>query len=864
VTYDEFLQQKVAIAESYGFDVALDEIHPLLKDFQKAIVQWAVKGGRRALFEAFGLGKTLQQLEILRLILKHSGGGEALIVCPLGVRQEFMTDARKIDLRVAFIRTNEELKQVWIGDPPHIFITNYESIREGKLDPRGFKAVSLDEAAILRSFGGTKTFRRLMGLFEGTSTYRFVATATPSPNEYLELAAYSDFLGIMDTGQVKTRFFKRDSTLADHLTLHEHKKVEFYKWLTSWSMFLQRPSDLGIQYSNEGYDLPSLDIHWHEIPSTHEHAGYERDGQRRLIQDTTISVQNAAREKRDSLEARLEKLLELRRYAPAAHRIIWHDLEDERRAIEKVMPDCATIYGSQDLDDREQLLIDFCNGKIQELAGKPVMLGSGTNMQRHCWWEIFFGIGFKFKDVIQAIHRCQRYLQQYPVRIDFIYTEAERSVRRILERKWEQHKQLVGEMSKIIQEYGLAQEALKLSMQRTVGCVRQEVSGRDWTLVQNDSILETANLADNSIGLILTSIPFSTQYEYSPSYNDLGHNENSEAFWQQMDFLTPHLLRILQPGRICAIHVKDRITPGGMTGLGFQVVAPLHAEAIFHYVRHGFGYLGMKTIVTDVVRENNQTYRLGWTEQCKDGTKMGVGMPEYLLLFRKPPTDTTDGYADLPVVKLKPQCDDHGVAAPFDSKSNWKRPMPRTGYSRAIWQFDAHGFARSNGNRLLSSEELRTLPHEKLYKLWRDRGQGKVYDFGEHVSVAEDLDYMERLPATFMLFPPHSWHPDVWTDITRMKTLNASQYAHGRELHLCAMQIDLVERAIAQWTMPGETVYDPFMGIGSVGYVAIQLKRKAIGCELAPHYFTDSVLYLRQAEREIDTPMLFDLLESEA
>src|SRR5713226_236892 len=200
--YQAFLQRKVAIAESYGFDVDLSEINPLLKPHQTVTVQWAVKGGRRALFLAFGLGKTLIQLEILRLILKHSGGGDALIVCPLGVRQEFMTDARKIDLRVAFIRATEEVKQEWIGETPHIFITNYESIREGKLDPRGFKAISLDEAAILRSFGGTKTFRRLMGLFEGTSTYRFVATATPSPNEYLELAAYSDFLGIMDTGQV--------------------------------------------------------------------------------------------------------------------------------------------------------------------------------------------------------------------------------------------------------------------------------------------------------------------------------------------------------------------------------------------------------------------------------------------------------------------------------------------------------------------------------------------------------------------------------------------------------------------------------------------------------------------------------------
>src|SRR5687767_6925355 len=190
---------------------------------------------------------------------------------------------------------------------------------------------------------------------------------------------------------------------------------------------------------------------------------------------------------------------------------------------------------------------------------------------------------------------------------------------------------------------------------------------------------------DNSVDLILTSIPFSSQYEYTPSYNDFGHSESNAEFFKQMDFLTPELLRVLQPGRIAAIHVKDRIVPGGMTGLGFQTVYPFHCKCIEHYTSHGFAYIGMKTIVTDVVRENNQTYRLGWTEQCKDGSKMGVGMPEYLLLFRKPPSDTSNSYADDPVVKQKKL---------WDKKiDEWINP---NGYSRARWQIDAHGFMRSS------------------------------------------------------------------------------------------------------------------------------------------------------------------------
>jgi len=332
-----------------------------------------------------------------------------------------------------------------------------------------------------------------------------------------------------------------------------------------------------------------------------------------------------------------------------------------------------------------------------------------------------------------------------------------------------------------------------------------------------------------------------------------------------MDFLTPHLFRILKPGRICAIHVKDRITPSGMTGMGFQTVAPLHCEAIAHYTKHGFGYLGMKTIVTDVVRENNQTYRLGWTEQCKDGTRMGVGMPEYLLIFRKPPTDRSNGYADEPVVKEKPECEDDGIPAPFDPVTNWKTPIPGTGYSRSRWQLDACALNRSAGDRLLSSEELRYLPHATLYKLWKAHNlEGKPYSFREHLLICEKLDQMERLPATFALLPPHSNHPDVWTDVARMRTLNCIQQQQGRQMHLCPMQYDIAERAIIQWTMKDEIVFDPFAGIGSVPMMSVKLKRKGFGVELNPDYFEDAVHYCSQAEGQVMIPSLFDLMEAES
>lgn len=242
---------------------------------------------------------------------------------------------------------------------------------------------------------------------------------------------------------------------------------------------------------------------------------------------------------------------------------------------------------------------------------------------------------------------------------------------------------------------------------------------------------------------------------------------------------------------------------------------------------------------------------------------MGNGMPEYLMVFRKPPTDRSKGYADEPVLKVKPLCDDHGAPAPFDKVTNWRQPIVGTGYSRSNWQLDAHGYHRSSGDRLLSSEELAKLPHEKLFKLWKEHNLADVYDFEVHRELAERLDRMERLPSTFMLFPPNSLHPDVWTDITRMRTLNNGQAAKKREKHLCPLQLDIVNRAITQYTNPGDEVYDPFMGIGTVGSCALKLDRRARGSELSPLYWADSVLYARQAAKA-HAPTLFDLLDLEA
>lgn len=825
MSYREFIESKVKFDHACGFDVDGADLNPKLIRHQPDVARWLIKGGRRACFAQFGLGKTVMNLETMHQTLHHAGGGRGLIVCPLGVRKEFMSTGPTVlgwDKMPRFIRRDSEI------DEDGIYVTNYEAVREGNVTPANFGVASLDEASVLRSYG-SKTYQEFMPLFEDVD-YRFVFTATPSPNRLKELIHYAGFLGIMDTGQALTRFFQRDSTKANNLTLYPHKEREFWLWVSSWAIFLQKPSDLG--YSDDGYDLPELKVIYHEVPSIAVNE-VDRDGQSKMFRDAAMGLQDASREKRDSMPARIAKTAEIVAADTESHWLLWHDLEDERRALEQAVPDVVSVYGSQDLELREQHVADFGDGRISRLATKPSLSGSGCNFQRHCHKAVFTGIGYDFNDFIQAIHRIQRFQQPHPVEIHIVYSEAEREVLKVLQQKWHQHDQMIETMTAIIREYGLNPHAAAQALTRSIGVQRVEARGENYIVANNDCVEETRQMADNSVGLIITSIPFANHYEYTPSYNDFGHTENNDHFWRQMDYLTPELLRILQPGRIACIHVKDRIQFGNVTGAGVPTVSPFHAEAIFHYRKHGFDYMGMITVVTDVVRENNQTYRLGWSEQCKDGTKMGVGSPEYVILLHKPQTDRTRGYADSPVVKSK------------------------TDYTRARWQVDAHAFWRSSGNRLLTPDELALLGPDKLAKAFTSYTLVKPYDYEEHVSIGEALDRLGALPSTFMSLAPGSHDEDVWHDVNRMLTLNGEQTRRGLENHVCPLQLDIVNRLIVRYSNAGDLVFDPFGGLGTVPLCAIKKGRKGRSSELNPAYFRDSLRYLTAAEKEIAMPDLF-------
>jgi hypothetical protein len=1178
--YLDFLRGKIKLAQPKGFEVELDEIHPVLWRHQPVIVQWAVRGGCRAIFASFGLGKTLIQAEILRQIHMRTGS-PCLVVLPLGVRQEFKRDGLRLGMEFQFIQDHADMRA-----GQEFYLTNYESVREGKVDPRKFGASSLDEAAVLRSFG-SNTYQTFLPLFAEVP-FKFVGTAMPAPNRLKELIHYAGFLGIMDTGQALTRFFQRDSTQANNLTLYPHKEREFWLWVHSWACFISKPSDLG--FSDDGYELPPLDVRFHEVPTNHALAGEEKDGQLRMFKDAALGLRDAAAEKRDSLAARVECMRGILAADPEDHFILWHDLEDERNAIAAAVPEAVAVYGSQGLDEREQAIIDFSDGKFRYLSAKPIIAGSGCNFQRHCNRAIFIGIGYKFHDFLQAIHRIYRFLQTREVRVDIIYSEAEREILKDLLAKWAQHNETVEKMTEIIKEHGLNSLSMQDVLARTIGVERIEVKGDRFEVANNDTVIEARRKPDASVDLIVSSIPFcydeetqvltrvgwkgfgqldlgndeiatvnrrgqleyqrpsrvvweryegemiefsgrsfnlkvtpnhrmyasrrgdsaspdsfeivaadaiaaeyerakrkgeskgrilrgwrccvvppargtgnrperieiprldpsirtghgvelywieskdfmrlagwylseghadcfdttrsggrlsiaqcptvnaanyreiedlmvriglppsrgknqvsvwcrnlayflraefghgskhkriprwvlelhpdlleilrdtmmkgdgckrgnsyasispelrdnfqelclktgwratlngskviqvgsvqifpeirktpirskysgmigcatvpngtmvvrrngqpsisgnSNHYEYTPSYNDFGHSENNAHFWEQMDFLTPELFRILQPGRAAAIHVKNRIVFGNVTGLGFPTEDNFLEETSAHFQKHGFKKLGIITVVTDVVRENNQTYRLGWSEQCKDGSKMGVGCPEYVVIFRKPQTDRSRGYGDVPVTKPK---------------------VGEGAYTRARWQVDAHAFWRSSGNRMLTPEEMAQLGPDQLAKAFTEFSLANIYDYEFHVRIGEELDRMGKLPSSFMSLAPGSHHPNVWHDINRMRTLNGDQSRKGLQFHVCPLQFDIVDRLINRYSNPGDLVYDPFGGLFTVPLRALKLGRRGAAVELNTQYFFDGVHYLKAEEMKAGMPDLFALAPAE-
>ncbi len=422
MTYEEFLQTKKVIACPTGFDVEPSELNQSLLPFQCDIVKWAVKRGKAALFTMTGTGKTIMQLAWADAITNKIDR-DVLILTPLAVAEQTIEEGLKFGIKVHGVRKQED-----VG--PGLNIANYEILHH--FDPSRFGAIVLDESSILKSFDG-KTRKQLME-FSKDIPYKLACTATPSPNDYMELGNHSEFLGIMSYVEMLATYFVHDGADTAKWRLKGHAETEFWKWLASWGVFLCTPSDLG--YSNEGFELPELITHEHVVPSM------ASEGMLFAMEVRGLSERRGAR--KESLERRVKLCCDIVANSPKPF-MVWCGLNIESELLKKSIPCSVEVKGSDTDEHKKRSLLDFAHGKIDVLISKSSIAGFGMNWQV-CSNTAFVGVSDSFEMMFQATKRFHRKGQKNTVNRHFITSEAEGSVIANIKRKERDFMAMIGNM----------------------------------------------------------------------------------------------------------------------------------------------------------------------------------------------------------------------------------------------------------------------------------------------------------------------------------------------------------------------------------------------------------------------------------
>ena len=406
MNYEEFIKSKTIEFKNYGFDISKESLNPMLFDFQKDIVRWALKKGRAAIFADCGLGKTPMQLEWANQIYKREGG-KILILAPLAVATQTQREGEKFHIPVNICESQADVKE-------GINITNYEKLE--KFVANEFIGVVLDESSILKSFTG-KVRNTIIDNFRHTP-YKLACTATPAPNDYMELGNHSEFLGVMTRSEMLSMYFVHDGGQTSKWRLKGHAEDKYWEWMASWSVFIDNPKNLG--YEVEGYDLPKLNIY--EIVADDMPVVYGK---------LTLTQRRNAR--RESLDVRCKRAADIVNHSND-NWIVWCDLNDESAKLASLINNSVEVKGSDKSSHKRDSMLNFANDKIKCLVTKPSIAGFGMNWQ-NCNNMIFVGLSDSYEAYYQAIRRCWRFGQDKEVNVYIIISSKEGTVKENIERK---------------------------------------------------------------------------------------------------------------------------------------------------------------------------------------------------------------------------------------------------------------------------------------------------------------------------------------------------------------------------------------------------------------------------------------------
>ena len=610
--YNKFLESKKEKAVESGFNIELNQLNDSLFDFQKHIVKKAILKGRYAIFADCGLGKTFMQIEWARLVAENEEK-PVLILAPLAVSQQTIREGLKFGIDVKNVSMFDGLSN------NGIYITNYEQI--DNLDCSAFCGVVLDESSILKNFEG-KTKNLIIDKFQNTK-YKLACTATPSPNDPMELGNHSEFLNRMSRNEMLSMYFVHDGGQTAKWRLKGHSKKDFWSYISSFAVMLGKPSDIG--FDNKGYDLPDLNIIDHLIETEKKENGL-------LFNDVAVSATDYNQELRRTIDDRLTKVADLVNSSTDSF-IVWIKQNAEGDYLRKLIPGAIEVRGSDKPEIKEKHLLGFADGDFRVLITKTKIAQFGLNYQ-NCHNQIFASLDFSFEGLYQAIRRSYRFGQKENVNIHLITLDTMVNVKNNIDIKKKQFEEMQTEMTKSINEH---------KDKQVNSATYEEFTTDNYTIVNGDSVKLIDKLDDESIGFSIFSPPFAELYTYSDDVADMGNSKNYEEFLFAFDILISKLYNKMKQGRNVAVHCMDLPIQKGKEG--FIGLRDFSGMILDTFRRAGFIYHSRVTIWKDPVVEMQRTKALGLLHKQvkKDSTMSRVGIPDYLMVFRK------DGDRDDPV-----------------------------------------------------------------------------------------------------------------------------------------------------------------------------------------------------------------------
>lgn len=624
--YEEFLESKMVTIEPSGF--AAENINKKLYPFQRDIVKWACAKGKACIFADCGLGKTPMQLEWAQQVYDHCGKDAfVLVAAPLAVSAQTVREGYKFGIEVNRCRDASDLK-------PGINITNYEMLH--KFDDVKFSGVVLDESSILKSFTG-KTRNQIIDMFKATP-YKLACTATPAPNDWMELGNHSEFCGSMTRTEMLAMFFVHDGGETSKWRLKGHARERFWDWVSQWAVVVTKPSDMG--YEDGSFLLPELNVSTHIIE-------VEGEDEERLFSVPALTLSEQQQARRTTIQQKADAIAQ---YVNSSDEpwLVWCNLNSESEYLAKSIPDAVEVCGSDTDEWKEKAMLGFADGKYRVLVTKPSIAGFGMNWQ-HCARMAFCGLSHSYEQFYQAVRRCWRYGQERAVNVDVFVTNIESAIVDNVLQKRDASDEMKDEMTK---RSIRVRDDLDMTKRDEMPYIEEEKSGDKYTLYLGDCVEQIRRIADESVGYTIFSPPFASLYTYSNSNRDMGNCKTDGEFEQHFAYLIGELYRVTMPGRVVSFHCMN--LPTSKERDGFIGIRDFRGQLIRMFQAEGFIFHSEVCIWKDPVTAMQRTKALGLLnkQKNKDSCMSRQGIPDYLVTMRKPgdnPEPVTHTNDDFPI-----------------------------------------------------------------------------------------------------------------------------------------------------------------------------------------------------------------------